>query len=60
VTKARARILVAEDNAVNQRLVVSILRNKHYDVEVVTNGVRALVGAASRLTCCLFEEDPYV
>ena len=45
VTKARARILVAEDNAVNQRLVVSILRNKHYDVEVVTNGVRAVEAA---------------
>lgn len=45
VTKTRARILVAEDNAVNQRLVISILRSRHYDVEVVTNGVRAVEAA---------------
>lgn len=45
MTKARARILVAEDNAVNQRLVVSILRNRQYDVEVVTNGLRAVEAA---------------
>jgi len=38
----KLRILVAEDNPTNQRLVVAILRRKDYEVEIANNGEEAL------------------
>jgi PAS domain S-box-containing protein len=35
-------ILVAEDNAVNQKLVVEILKRMSYEAQVVTNGIEVL------------------
>jgi PAS domain S-box-containing protein len=38
----RGRVLVVEDNAVNQKVAVSLLRQLNYDAEVVSNGLLAL------------------
>jgi PAS domain S-box-containing protein len=38
----RARILVAEDNRINQQVVVAILRKLGCDADVVNNGIEAL------------------
>jgi PAS domain S-box-containing protein len=35
-------ILVAEDNAVNQKLVLEILKRMDYEAEIVTNGIEVL------------------
>jgi len=40
--RAGRRILLAEDNVVNQRLAVTILSKKGYDVTVAANGIEAL------------------
>jgi CheY-like chemotaxis protein len=40
--ETRARILVAEDNTVNQQLVVRLLRKRHLRADVVANGREAL------------------
>lgn len=45
--KVRARILVAEDNVVNQRLIVSILRTQGYQTDIVSNGTKAVEAAGS-------------
>ncbi|MCP4663565.1 MAG: response regulator, partial [bacterium] len=44
------RILVADDNAVNQQIAVEILRRMGYPADVVANGVEALAA---------FERQPY-
>lgn len=36
------RILVAEDNALNAEIAVSLLENRHFEVETVQNGLKAL------------------
>jgi len=40
--RAGRRILLAEDNVVNQRLAVTILSKRGYDVTVAANGIEAL------------------
>jgi signal transduction histidine kinase/CheY-like chemotaxis protein len=39
-SKAKLRILVAEDNFVNQRLVKELLRRQGYNVDIVENGLK--------------------
>ena len=46
-THARARILLAEDNEVNQRIAVKMLERTGCLVDVVVNGARALEALAS-------------
>src|SRR6185295_14646133 len=42
----RARILLAEDNIVNQRVAVGLLTRRGHSVEVASNGVEALAALA--------------
>jgi signal transduction histidine kinase/CheY-like chemotaxis protein len=44
----KPRLLVAEDNAANQRLILAVLENAGYIVDIVSDGVEA-VRAAQRL-----------
>ncbi|HMC82772.1 MAG TPA: response regulator, partial [Candidatus Polarisedimenticolia bacterium] len=46
--QARLRILVAEDNVVNQKLLVSLLKKRGHWVEVADNGRKAMTAAAER------------
>jgi len=39
---SRGRVLVAEDNAINQKVIVSMLETLQYDVVVVNNGQKAI------------------
>jgi two-component system, sensor histidine kinase and response regulator len=38
----QARVLLAEDNAINQRLIMELLKKRGHSVEMVANGVLAL------------------
>ena len=40
IKKAKLKILVAEDNFVNQRLVKELLRRQGYNVDIVENGLK--------------------
>ncbi|HYL36842.1 MAG TPA: response regulator [Bryobacteraceae bacterium] len=41
-TRGRGRILVVEDNQVNQRVVTAVLRKRGYSIQLATNGKHAL------------------
>jgi signal transduction histidine kinase/DNA-binding response OmpR family regulator len=41
-TASRLRVLVAEDNSVNQRLIVTILKKMGHTVDVAGNGIEAI------------------
>ncbi len=41
-TAKQARLLLVEDNAVNQRVVLAMLRKKNYAIDVANNGQEAL------------------
>jgi PAS domain S-box-containing protein len=43
----RLRILVAEDNIVNQEIVAAILKNDGHDVDIVANGLEAIENVKS-------------
>jgi CheY-like chemotaxis protein len=45
-TSARARVLVAEDNIINQRIAQSLLTKRGHTVKVVNNGREALEALA--------------
>ena len=44
---ARARILLAEDNVVNQRVAVGLLTRRGHSVDVANNGLEALAALGS-------------
>ncbi|MEJ1961569.1 MAG: response regulator [Gammaproteobacteria bacterium] len=46
-TRAELRVLVAEDNAVNQRLVKHMLEKLGYSVDIATDGVQAVTLAVA-------------
>jgi len=53
-TQSRARVLVAEDNAINQRLVSCMLEKLGCRVDVVANGLEALEALARIAYDCVF------
>jgi two-component system sensor histidine kinase/response regulator len=65
-TPSRARVLVAEDNAVNQRLAARMLEKRGCRVDVVANGLEAVEAVTRIAYDCVFmdcqmpEMDGYV
>src|SRR5918999_1691106 len=63
--RPRLRLLVAEDNSVNQKVAVAMLEKLGYDAEIAVNGVEAVerVGgkdfAAILMDCQMPEMDGY-
>jgi len=59
------RVLVAEDNPVNQRVVVKLLERRGYEVDVANNGREALAAVRARaydvvfMDCQMPEMDGY-
>ena len=51
---ARLRILLAEDNYINQKLVVHLLKKLSCDVDVAVNGKEAVALAAGRSHAAIF------
>jgi signal transduction histidine kinase/ActR/RegA family two-component response regulator len=41
-SSARSRVLIAEDNPVNQRVAAELLRRRGYEIELVCNGAEAV------------------
>ena len=48
--RARARVLVVEDNRVNQRVAAGLLTRRGHDVTIAQNGSEAVTLAASKLS----------
>ena len=46
--EAPARILIAEDNLINQKVITSMLRSQNYELQVVGDGARALAAWRDR------------
>ena len=44
----RGRVLVAEDNPVNQLVIETLLRRRGFDVDVVADGLEAVRAPGSR------------
>ena len=65
LTRAEARVLVAEDNAVNQRLVKRMLEKLGYGVDMVSDGVQAVTLAVANqysiivMDCSMPDMDGY-
>jgi signal transduction histidine kinase/DNA-binding response OmpR family regulator len=62
---ARARVLAAEDNAVNKKLISRLLEKEGYQADIVTNGAEALAAATRErydlvlMDCQMPEMDGY-
>ena len=62
----RSRILLVEDDPINQLVTVAMLESMHLDIEVVTNGVEAVEAATRQhyevilMDCQMPEMDGYV
>jgi signal transduction histidine kinase/ActR/RegA family two-component response regulator len=41
-SSARTRVLIAEDNPINQRVAAELLRRRGYEIELVSNGAEAV------------------